>query len=60
MDVSPILWALTRALERYPHLRVGQLIANAVPVGRDLFYVEDEDLMTYIEAFSLGGQGEDN
>lgn len=50
-SAHPILWSLQDAMERNPYLRVGQLLLNATPVGRDLYYVEDEDLMAYLEAF---------
>lgn len=47
----PILRSLEDAMEREPHLRVGQLLVNAVPLDRDLFYVEDDELEAYLEAF---------
>jgi hypothetical protein len=35
--------ALETLIERYPNLRLGQLIANAI-AGRDLFNIEDDEL----------------
>lgn len=34
---------LETLIERYPNLRLGQLISNAI-VGRDLFNIEDDEL----------------
>lgn len=34
-----------------PHLRLGQLIANALPCERQLFHIEDEELAEIIEKF---------
>ena len=36
----------------YPHLRVGQLIGNALPPEIvDIYYVEDSDLLKYLEKY---------
>jgi hypothetical protein len=37
------LRTLATLVERYPNLRLGQLIANAI-AGRDLFNIEDDEL----------------
>lgn len=37
------LRTLETLIERYPQLRLGQLIANAV-AGKDLFMIEDDEL----------------
>lgn len=36
-----VLEALRVAWERYPDLRLGQLLVNATPNGQGLFYIED-------------------
>lgn len=48
---------LARLTKRWPHIRVMQLISNAVPlevhnmVNHDLYFVEDEALMGYLLAY---------
>lgn len=37
------LRTLETLIERYPNMRLGQLIANAV-AGKDLFMIEDDEL----------------
>ena len=43
-----LLHAIADAQERYPGLRLGQLIANALPAGKDIFYLEDNELAMLI------------
>lgn len=43
-----LMSALEAAAEAYPDQRSGQLIANALPFGRDVFYIEDRDLATVL------------
>lgn len=48
---------LARLTKKWPHLRVMQLISNAVPqevhnmLNHDLYYLEDEALMGYLLAY---------
>jgi hypothetical protein len=42
---------------RYPHLRIGQLLLNCVPAGKDLFYTTDEELLTAMEQTAVGPWG---
>lgn len=37
----------------FPALRLGQLLMNALPQGRALFYVTDDELRQYLEDFVL-------
>lgn len=46
-----LLERLAAVAERNAHLRIGQLIVNALPVGRDPFYVEDWELADLLDAF---------
>lgn len=50
-DKRLIVERLFLAWTNNPHLRLGQLIANALPCERQLFHVEDEELAEIIEAF---------
>jgi len=50
--IPEVLDEIKKAWERYPDLRLGQLIENIV--GRSpypLFYIEDEDLVKRIRKF---------
>jgi hypothetical protein len=40
--------AITSASVCFPELRIGQLIVNAIPVGKDLYQVSDTELFGYI------------
>jgi len=40
-----ILEAIKKAWERSPDLRLGQLIVNATPAGKDGFFIEDDMLL---------------
>jgi hypothetical protein len=42
---------LTTAKMMFPNLRVGQLIMDALPEGKDLFYIPDEELAVALEKF---------
>lgn len=50
--IRPICERLATAWERFPDMRLGQLICNAYNgVMRDPFYIEDEKLIEMIEEF---------
>jgi uncharacterized protein YihD (DUF1040 family) len=50
--IDKILSGIKKVWEKYPDLRLGQLLCN---VMRDpaLYYVEDEDLVSYLEQYYL-------
>lgn len=53
--ISPILDRIARVWESHPDLRLGQIITGvtsyraSAPQGKDLFYIEDEELIELIE-----------
>ena len=55
---------LARLSEKYPHLRVMQLISNAVPqevhtrLNHDLYYLRNEELMGYLLAYEQDIKGD--
>ena len=57
--IKEICDRLAVAWEKYPDLRLGQLLSNAENIYRQenntyfpLFYIEDEELISYIEKFT--------
>ena len=51
-EPEKVLTALTRALAKMPHQRVGQLLDNArLMTGQDLFYISDKTLAEAIDAY---------
>lgn len=48
---NAIKTALEVGMDTFPHLRLGQLISNAVPEGKDLFYLTDTELLTALWAY---------
>lgn len=48
---TELLEAVARAWEVFPMLRLGQLLENAVPQGRTLYYVEDKELIKLLDAY---------
>ena len=50
--IRPICERLATAWERFPDMRLGQLICNAYSgVMRDPFFIEDDELIEMIEEF---------
>lgn len=47
--IPMVLWQLEQLWERYPDLRLGQLISNALQI--DIYHVEDADLVRRMYAF---------
>jgi hypothetical protein len=53
--ISPILDRIARVWENHPDMRLGQIIMGATSYrgsfqqGKDLFYIEDEELVEFIE-----------
>jgi len=54
-----ILAVLLRLSERYPGLRIAQIIGNAVPTN-DLYYIEDSDLFRYLLQYERMSYQNDN
>ena len=55
-DIWKVLYALETIWAINPHLRLGQLLVDAVKVEKpcpELFYVEDNDLIEKLKRFSL-------
>ena len=51
--IDKIINKLRDLWKTYPDLRLGQLIVNLTPNGKDPFYIEDEDLEKEIEDYHL-------
>jgi hypothetical protein len=50
--IPKILRKLKEIWEKNPEMRLGQLIENAfLYLGKDIYYVEDEDLIKRLEEF---------
>ena len=49
--IRPICERLATAWERFPDMRLGQLICNAYIGKRDPFFIEDDELIEMIEKF---------
>lgn len=53
--------ALWQVLIKYPELRVGQAIVNALPAryNNDAYYIEDDELAACLQALADGQPSED-
>ena len=49
--IEPTFDAIRKLWYQYPDLRLGQLLSNVIPKGKDLFWVEEKDLIQYIEDY---------
>jgi hypothetical protein len=47
-----VLGALTHIVHKYPHLRIGQIIRNAIE-NKDLFYLENDKMFDMLYDFEL-------
>ena len=47
--INEILFKVEEIWRRYPDLRLGQLIMNAMKIGEYLYYLEDEQLLKLLE-----------
>ena len=47
--INEILFKVEEIWRRYPDLRLGQLIINAMKIGEYLYYLEDEQLLKLLE-----------
>ena len=43
--IPEVLEAIKQLWEQHPDWRLGQLIRNVAPLGKDVFYVEDDVLL---------------
>jgi hypothetical protein len=48
---TQLVGAIKRAMHKFPYMRLGQIIENAIPLKMDLFYMHDEDLIKYLDEF---------
>ncbi len=48
-----LLQAIGRMSDRFPDLRICQLISNAIPLGcgKDIYYIEDAELLDWLLAY---------
>ena len=49
--IEKVLSVLRNAWYAYPDLRLGQLITNVCPPHKDLFYLEEEDLIKALQHY---------
>ncbi len=49
--IEDVLSRIRKIWHIYPDLRLGQLLINVIGLGRDPFYVEDDDLVKMIEDY---------
>jgi hypothetical protein len=47
-----IILSLVRVILRYPELRIGQAILNAIPHDKFLYHMEDKDLLKFLNKYS--------
>ncbi len=50
-DMVLLLGQLSRTWEKFPELRLGQLLSNSLPKGTDIFYVTDAKLIQLLKDF---------
>jgi hypothetical protein len=48
---AELLRQLATALQKFPYIRLGQLISNSLPEGTDIFYVTDAKLIQLLKDF---------
>ena len=47
--IEPFLEKVAELWKKYPDYRFGQMISNINFQGRDMFYLEDDDFLIYLE-----------
>ena len=57
--IGPMLEVIKKIWEKYPDLRLGQLLCNAVPESL-IYYIEDEALIGAIEKYYKNLEEETN
>lgn len=50
--IPKVIGALRQAWFQYPDLRLGQLLMNVTPNGKDLFYLEDEEIVELLKEYT--------
>ena len=51
--IDKILEEVKRVWEKFPDLRLGQLLLN-IPISGDIYYIEDEQLIRELKKLYLG------
>lgn len=49
--IHPLLENIEAIWAKHPDLRLGQLLSCAIPEGKDIFYVEDDELLKLLVDF---------
>lgn len=49
--IEPVLNSIRKLWYVYPDLRLCQLLSNVIPSDRDPYYIEDDELVEYIESY---------
>jgi hypothetical protein len=55
MNKQDVFAKLAEVQEKYPHMRVGQLISNSIRIfygNQDIFFISDENLIDALDKFS--------
>lgn len=50
---AQLLQQLAITLQKFPYIRLGQLISNSIPEGNDIFYVTDAKLIQLLKDFEV-------
>lgn len=50
---AELLQQLATTLQKFPYIRLGQLISNSIPEGSDIFYVTDDKLIQLLKDFEI-------
>ena len=49
--IHPLMENIEAIWKKHPDMRLGQLLSCVVPDGRDIFYVEDDELLQLLADF---------
>ena len=49
--INPTLNIIRNIWYKFPELRLGQLLTNITPAGKDLFYLEDDELIERLKEY---------
>lgn len=50
---AQLLQQLAITLQKFPYIRLGQLLSNSIPEGTDIFYVTDAKLIQLLKDFEV-------
>ncbi len=50
--IPKVIETLRKVWFQYPDLRLGQLLINVVPNGKDLFYIEEDELVELLNKYA--------